>query len=126
MNSKLVCLLNGLLKPFYIETQQCSKSNALLSSVTLHAAVIKWFFNHKASSPSHQSSSTNLASLAENIKEPFERKFYTICNSTRINLHDNDLFLPTTTVDSRYRLDFFPDNLKQKVVRLLKSEVKKS
>ena len=34
------------------------------------------------------------------------------------------MFLLTTAVDPRYRLDFFPANLKQKVVRLLKSEVK--
>ena len=34
------------------------------------------------------------------------------------------MFLLTTVVVPRYRLDFFPDNLKQKVVRLLKSQVK--
>ena len=32
--------------------------------------------------------------------------------------------LLTTTVDPRYWFEFFPANLKQKVVRLLKSEVK--
>ena len=62
--------------------------------------------------------------MVENIKEAFERRFYTTNNSKRINLHDNDLFLLTTAVDQRYRLDFYPANLKQKVGRLLKSEVK--
>ena len=62
--------------------------------------------------------------MAKNIEEAFERRFYTTNNSTRTNLHDNDLFLLTTAFDSRYRLDFFPANLKQKVVRLLKSQVK--
>ena len=62
--------------------------------------------------------------MAENIDKSFEKTFYTTNNSTRINLHDNDLFLLTTAVDPRYRLDFFPANLKQKVVRLLKSQVK--
>ena len=33
------------------------------------------------------------------------------------------MFLLTTAVDPQYRLDFFPDNLKNKVKRLLKSEV---
>ena len=66
----------------------------------------------------------NFGNLPENIKEAFKRRFYTTINSTRINLHDNDLFLLTTAVDPRYRLDFFHTNLKQKVVRLLKSEVK--
>ena len=40
---KLVCLLNELLEPFYKVTQQCSKNNALLSSIISHAAVIKKF-----------------------------------------------------------------------------------
>ena len=62
--------------------------------------------------------------MAENIEEAFERRFYTTNKSTRINLYDNDLFLLTKAVDPRYRLDFFPANLKQKVVRLLKSKVK--
>ena len=34
------------------------------------------------------------------------------------------MFLLTTAVDPRYRLEFFPDYLKQNVVRLMKSEVK--
>ena len=42
------------------------------------------------------------------------------------NLHNNDLFLTTTAVDLRSRLDFFSANLKQRGVRLLKSEVKKN
>ena len=84
--------------------QNCSKHNALLSSVIPHAAVLKKFFNHKANSPPgpDQSSSTTLATLAENIEEAFERRFYTTNNSSRINLHDNDLFLLTTAVDPRY------------------------
>ena len=95
----------------------------MLSSVIPHAAVLKKFFNHKANSPPgpDQSSSTT---LAETIEEAFERRFYTTNNSSRINLHDNDLFLLTTAVDPRYRLDFFSDNLRQKVVRILKSQVK--
>ena len=40
---KLVSLLNELLERFYIVTQQCSKNNALLSSVIPHAAVQKTF-----------------------------------------------------------------------------------
>ena len=96
---------------FYIVTQKCSKNNALVSSV-FHGAVLKYFFNHKAYSPPGQSNSTTLVTMAENIKEAFERRFYTTNNSTQINLHDNDLFLLTTAVDPRYRLDFFPANLK--------------
>ena len=68
--------------------------------------------------------STTLANLAESIEETFEKRFYATNNSTRITLHDNDLFLLTTAVDPRYRLDFFPANPKQKVVRLMKSELK--
>ena len=41
-----------------------------------------------------------------------------------INLHDNDFVLLTWAVNQRYRLGFFPYNLKQKVVMLLKSEIK--
>ena len=68
-----------------------------------------------------QGSSTT---LVEDIKEAFEKRFYTTNNSTRINLHDNFLILLTTAVNLRYRLDFFPANLKQKAVRLLISELK--
>ena len=49
---------------------------------------------------------------------------FTTVNSTRINLYDNDLFLLKTAVDPGYRLDFFPANLKQKVTRLLKIQIK--
>ena len=106
---KLVSLLNELLEPFCIETQKCSKNNALLSSVIPHAAVLKKCFNHKANSPPgpDQSSSTALTTLAENVEEAFERRSFTTNNSTRINLHDNDLFLLTTAVDPQYRLLFF-------------------
>ena len=97
----------------------------MLSSVISHAAVLKKFFNHKANSPPGQSGSTTLATLAGNIVNAFERRFYTSNNSTRLNLHDNDLFLLTTVVDPRYRLDFFPGNFKNEVVKLLKSKVKK-
>ena len=34
------------------------------------------------------------------------------------------MFLLTTAIDPRYKLNFFPKNLKNKVKRLLKSEVK--
>ena len=40
---KLVSLFIELLKPFYKVTQQCSKNNALLSSVIPHAAALKSF-----------------------------------------------------------------------------------
>ena len=66
-----------------------------------------------------------MATLAEKM-ETFERRFYTNNNSTRINLHDNELFLLATAVYPRYQLNFFPANLKQKVVRLLESKVKKN
>ena len=45
-------------------------------------------------------------------------------NSSRINLHDNNLFLIRTVIDPKYKLSFFPENLKSKVKKLLKSEVK--
>ena len=41
---KLVSLLNELLVPFNIVTQQCSKNNALLSCVIPHSAALKNFF----------------------------------------------------------------------------------
>ena len=85
----------------------------------MQAAVLKKFFNHKANSPPGQSSSTT---LADYVEDAFKRRFYTSNVSTRINLHGKNLL--TTAVDPRYRFDFFPDNLKQKFVRLLKSEVK--
>ena len=41
-----------------------------------------------------------------------------------MNKLDNNLFLLTTAIDPRYKLNFFPENLKNKVKRLLKLEVK--
>ena len=75
--------------------QKFSKNKALLSSVILHAAVLRYVFNHKTNSQPglDQSSSTNLATFAENIKEALARRFYATNNSTKINLHDNDLIL---------------------------------
>ena len=80
--------------------------------------------NYKSNSPPGQSSSTSLATLAEGIKEAFKRRFYTTNNSIRINLFDNDLFLLTTAVVPWYQFDIFPANLKQEVIRLLKSKEK--
>ena len=62
--------------------------------------------------------------MAEGIKEAFKRRFYTTNNSIRINLFDNDLFLLTTAVVPWYQFDIFPANLKQEVIRLLKSKEK--
>ena len=45
-------------------------------------------------------------------------------NNSRINYYDNNLFILTTANDPRYKLNFFPETLKNKVKRLLKSEVK--
>ena len=41
-----------------------------------HAAVIKKFFNQKANGLPGQTSSTTLATLAENKEEAFGRRFY--------------------------------------------------
>ena len=38
----------------------------------------------------------------------FKRRLYSTNNGSRINLHDNNLFLLTTAIDPRYRLNFFP------------------
>ena len=112
---ELICLFNKLLEPFYIVTQQCSKNNSLLSSVIPHAAVLESFLNHKVNSQPGHSSSTTLATFAENIEEAFKTRFYTTNNSILTNLHDNDLFLLTTVVDPRYQLEIFPANLKQRL-----------
>ena len=96
----------------------------MLSSVIRRAAALKRFFNHKTNSNLSESSFTTLESLAESIEEAFERRLYSTNNSKQINLHDNDLFLLTTGIDLSYKLNFFPENLKNKVKRLLKSEVK--
>ena len=101
---KLVSLLIELLEPFYIVTQQCSKNNALLSSVIPHAAVLKKFYNHKANITSSESSFTTLQSLAESIEDAFEGRLYSTNNSSRIDLYDFNLFLLTTAFDPRYQL----------------------
>ena len=78
---KLISLLIELLKLFYIVTQQCSKNNALLSSVIRRAAALKRYFNHKTNSNLSESSFTTLESLAESIEEAFERRLYSTNNS---------------------------------------------
>ena len=77
---QLVSHINELLETFYKLKPQCSKNNALLSSVFPYAEVLT-FFNFKANSPSGQSGFTTLATLAENIEEAFERRLYTTNNS---------------------------------------------
>ena len=47
-----------LLEPIYIVTQQCSKTNTLLSSVNPHAQALKNIFNIYANSPKNSSVST--------------------------------------------------------------------
>ena len=101
---KLVSLLIELLEPFFVVTQQCSKNNALLLSVIPHAAAYIGY--HKANSTLSESSFTILESLAESIKEAFERRFYSTNNSSQIYFHGNNLFLVTTAIDPRYKLNF--------------------
>ena len=62
--------------------QKFSKNKALLSSVILHAAVLRYVFNHKTNSQPglDQSSSTILVTLAENRKKAFKKRFYTTNN----------------------------------------------
>ena len=93
----------------------------MLSSVIPHAAALKRSFNHKANSTSSEISFTTLENLAGSIEEAFERRLYSTNNSSRINVHNNNLFLLTTVIGLRYKLNFFPENLKNKVK---KSEVK--
>jgi len=100
-------LLTKLLEPFYIVTQQCCKNNALLSSVIPHAAALKRVFNHKANSTSSKSSFTTLESVAESIEEAFKKRLYSTNNSSRIYIHNNNLFLVTTAIDLRYNHKFF-------------------
>ena len=108
-------LLVELLEPFYIVIQQCYKNNALLSSVNPHATALKKFFNHKTNSNSSKSSFTTLERLAESIEEAFERRLYSINNSSQIDLQDNNLFSLTTANDQGYNLNF---SLKISKIRL--------
>ena len=89
----------------------------------MHSA-LKRFFNHEANSTSSEMSFTTLENFAESIEEAFERRLYSTNNISRINLHDNNLFLLTTDIDPRLKINFFPENLENKVKRPLKSEVK--
>ena len=61
--------------------------------------------------------------MAKSIEEAFGRRLYSINNSSRIDLYDNNLFLFTTAIDPN-KLKFFPESLKNKTNRLLKSEIK--
>ena len=93
--------INVQLKPFYIVTQQCSKNNSLLSSVIPHAQALKKFVNVYAKLLESSSVSTTLAEI---IEEACKRRFYTINNTSRLNLNDSSLLLVTTAVDPRSRL----------------------
>ena len=53
-----------------------------MSSAIPDTTVLKKYFNHKANTPPEKCSSTNLATLAENIEKAFERRLYTTNNST--------------------------------------------
>ena len=53
--------------------------------------------------------------MAESIEEALERRLYSTNKSSRIHLHGNNLFLVTTAIDLRYKLNFFFENLKYKV-----------
>ena len=114
---KLVNFLIELLEPFYVVTQPCSKKKLITIKCNLSRSSIKnvFWLNHKANSTPSESSFTPLESLAENVEEAFERRFYSTNNSSRIYLHGNNLFLVTTAIDPRYKLNYFPENLKNKL-----------
>ena len=132
LNSKIFLqLINGnllasltceLLEPFYMVSWQCSKNNALLTSLISNAAVLRNSYNNIAESPPGQS---NYTTMEKNIKKAFEKTSYTTKISTLLNLHHYVLLLLTLAFDPRYGIDLFLSNLRQKVLRLLKWEVKK-
>ena len=104
----------------FFVTKECSKNNALLSSIIPHAKLLTKFVNYYESS---EKASDVCKILAKNIGEACVRRFYT--NNNNLNMNDNKLLLVTTAVDPRYRLSAFPSYLKNNVKELLKLEVKK-
>ena len=109
--------INILLETFYIVTQQCNKNNAQVWC-RMHK---HWIFYVLANSLENSSVSTTSAEI---IEDSCVKRLYTTNNKSRLKLNDYSLLLVTTTVDPRYRLSVFPPNLKSKVDKLLKLEVK--
>ena len=83
---------------FFCVTKEYSKNNALLSSVIPHAKLMTEFINLSEIS---EKVSNVCETLAKNIREAFERRFYI---NNNLNLNNNELMLVTTAVDPRYRL----------------------
>ena len=76
-----------VVEPFYIvKTTHCCQ-------VYFNMQKYRFF---RANSPSGQSGSTTLETLAENIEEAFEKRLYITNYSSHLNLHDNSLLLVTT------------------------------
>ena len=117
---QLVDQVLKLLEPFQLVTKDCSKNDALLSSVIPHARALKNFIGHQARCMLNLNAATN---LAKKMEEACENRLYS--TSSDLNLNDNSLLLTTTAVDPRYRLSVFPSQLKEKVKTLLQMEVKK-
>ena len=109
-----------LLEPFQLVTKDCSKNDALLSSVIPHARALKNYIGHQARNTLNLNAATN---LAKKMEVACENRLHS--TSSELNLNDNSLLLTTTAVDPGYHLSVFPSKLKEKVKTLLQMEVKK-
>ena len=83
----------------FFVTKECSKINALLSSVILHAKSLTNPFNKNLEEVLNVCKTS-----AKNKGEACEKRLYT--NNHNLNLIENILLLVTKAVDSRYRFPF--------------------
>ena len=81
-------------KTFFFVTEDCSKNNAVLSSVISHARSLTKIINFYESS---EEVSNVCKTLTENIGEACERRFYIYYNNLKPN--DNKLKPITTALD---------------------------
>ena len=111
---RLLQLKNGkwLITLFYCPNlfpcnEKSSKNYALLSSVIPHARSLTKFVNFNENS---EEVSNVCKTLAKNLGETCERRFYT--NKINLNLNYNKLLLVTTAVDPQYQISAFFSYLK--------------
>ena len=95
-------------RTFFCNEKSC-KNNALLPSVIPHARSLTKFVNFYKNSEVSNLCKT----LAKNLGEACERRFYT--DNNNLNLNNNKLLLVITAVDLRYRLSAFSSYLKNNV-----------
>ena len=110
-----------ILQPFYIVTEQISKSKSMLSSVVSHVRALHKFLSNE------QNEDSGVKTMKEELKIALEKRFLKKEGKDKgkeLNIFESRQHIISCAIDPRYKLSLFPNELKYKASDWLLAETK--